>query len=79
MIDKIIEWFPEDDILKADGFDTAIIGIDEQSMRLIYSVTKCIEVLMINMTEEDAIEYFNFNVKDAYIGNKTPIWCNDEL
>ena len=30
MIDKIIEWFPEDDILKADGFDTAIIGTDEQ-------------------------------------------------
>jgi len=28
MIDKILEWFPEDEILKADGFDEAIIGID---------------------------------------------------
>lgn len=79
MIDKIIEWFPEDEFLKADGFDTAIIGIDERSMRLIYSVTKCIEVLMINMTEEDAIEYFDFNVRCSYVGDKTPIWCTDDL
>ena len=29
MLDKIIEWFPEEEILKADGFDNAIIGIDD--------------------------------------------------
>jgi len=29
MLDKIIEWFPEDEILKADGFDDAIIGVSE--------------------------------------------------
>ena len=28
MLDKIVEWFPEDEILVADGFDDAIIGID---------------------------------------------------
>jgi len=46
MLDKIIEWFPEEEILKADGFDNAIIGIDDTSMRLIYSVNKCIEILV---------------------------------
>lgn len=79
MIDKILEWFPEDEILKADGFDDAIIGIDEHSMRLIYSISKCIEILSRDMSEEDAVEYFDFNVAGAYMGEKTPIWCRDDL
>jgi hypothetical protein len=38
MIDRIIEQFEDESFLKADGFDDAIIGVDESSMRLIYSV-----------------------------------------
>jgi hypothetical protein len=79
MLDKILEWFPEEELLIADGFDGAIIGIDETSMRLIYSVSKCIEILSVEMTEEEAVEYFNFNVMGAYMGEKTPIWCTDNL
>lgn len=79
MIDNILEWFPDDDILKADGFDEAIIGIEESSMRLIYSVSKCIEILSKDMDEEEAVEFFEFNVKGAYMGEKTPIWCIDNL
>jgi hypothetical protein len=79
MLDKIVEWFPEDEILKADGFDDAIIGIDEYSMRLIYSVSKCIEILCRDMSEEDAVDYFDYNVKGGYVGEKTPIWCLDDL
>ena len=80
MLDKILEWFPEEEILKADGFDDAILGIEDTSMRLIYSVSKCIEILIAGgMTDEDAVEYFHFNVKDAWVGDKTPIWCTDNL
>ncbi len=79
MLDRILEWFPEEEILKADGFDDAIIGIDGQSSRLIYSVKKCIEILMVDMEEEEAVEYFDFNVRGAYFGIKTPIWCDDDL
>ena len=77
MLDKILTWFPEEEILKADGFDEAIIGIDDSSMRLIYSVSKCIDILRKDMNELDAIEYFDFNVKGAYVGEKTPIYCFD--
>ncbi len=77
MIESIIENYPDENFLKADGFDEAIIGIDENSMRLIYSVSKCIEVLMRDMSEEDAIEHFSFNVSGGYVGDKTPIWCAD--
>jgi hypothetical protein len=79
MIDKILEWFPEEDILKADGFDEAIIGIETNEMRLIYSVSKCIQILSSDMNEEDAVEFFDFNVRGSYVGDKTPIWCVDDL
>lgn len=80
MIDKIIEQFPDEEILIADGFDEAIIGIDTVSMRLIYSVTKCISILCLDeeMEIDDAIEHFEYNVRGSYMGEKTPIWC-DEL
>ena len=65
MLDKTLEWFPEEELLKADGFDDAIIGIDDSTMRLIYSVSKCIDILKKDMSEEEAVEYFDFNVKSS--------------
>ncbi len=80
LLEKILVWFPEDEILKADGYDEAIIGIDDASMRLIYSVDKCIQILIEEgMTEEDAVEHFHYNTKSAWVGEKTPIWCTDDL
>lgn len=78
MIQEILNSFPEEEILIADGFNEAIIGIDD-NFRLIYSVSKCIDILKKDMTEEEAIEFFDFNVKGAYVGEKTPIWCIDNF
>ena len=80
MLEKIINYYEDEGFLKADGFDEAIIGVDETSMRLIYSTSKCINVLVLEgMSQEDAIEYFSFNVSGAYVGEKTPIFCNDDF
>ena len=79
MIEEIIEQYCDVEILKADGFDGAIIGIEKNDMRLIYSVSKCLEILEKDMNKLDAIEYFKFNVSGSYIGNKTPIWCWDNF
>lgn len=75
----IVESYEDEDFLIADGFDEAIIGVDEHSMRVIYSVSKCIEILMKDMSEEAALEHFSYNVSGAYVGEKTPIWCTDNL
>jgi glucose dehydrogenase len=76
MLEEILENHPDETFLKADGFDEAIIGLDETSGRLIYSVTKCIECLMEQgMTDEEASEYFYYNVSGAYMGEQTPIFC----
>lgn len=48
-------------------------------MRLIYSVSKCLDILRLNMSREEAVEYFEFNVSGAYMGEKTPIWCYDNF
>jgi len=79
MIDKILEWYPYEELEKLDGFDEAIIGVADDSMRLIYSITACVKILMKNMSEEDALEHFNLYIRPAYIGDKTPIWCIDDL
>lgn len=79
MLDRICEMYPEESFLKADGFDEAIIGVDTSTMRLIYSITKCIELLVKNdgLEEDEAVEFFEFNTRGAYVGEKTPIWCED--
>lgn len=47
-------------------FDAAIIGIDSEGVRLVYSYDALIEVLIENsnphMTYEDAAEYIDYNI-----------------
>jgi hypothetical protein len=79
-LDAIITKFYGEDILIADGFDEAVIGIEESTMRLIYSITKCLDIIESQgMTDEDALEYFYFNVQGAYVGEQTPIFCFDDF
>jgi len=74
---QIIEDYPDEYFLKADGFDDAIIGIDQESLRLIYCVDKMKSILMTvdEMSEDDARDYLDFNVLSAYMGEKNPIYC----
>jgi hypothetical protein len=79
ILENIIENYRDEEILKADGFDDAVVGIatDFTDPRLIYSVSKCLEILKKDMSEEDAMEHFTYNVSGGYVGEKTPIWCWD--
>ena len=64
-----------EDMLFADGFDDAIIGYIERAGTpsiACYDKYKCIEILAEDMTYEDAIEYFYFNVLGSYVGENTP-------
>lgn len=81
LVEIIQELYPDRVILTADGFDDAIIGFCERSDRVVYSITKCINILINEhgMSDEDAIEYFYYNVEGAYFGEHTPIFCNDNF
>jgi hypothetical protein len=66
-------------LLFADGFDDCIIGltIRDSSPVVLYSSRMVIEKLAQDMGEPDAVEYFEFNVSGAYVGEKTPVFWND--
>lgn len=79
MLETILEYYPDESFLKADGFDSSVIGVEIPSMRLIYPVTKVIETLITDdeMSMEDAMEHYEFNIRGSYMGELTPIWCDD--
>ena len=76
--ETIEQWFGQEFTYLVD-FDEAIIGVDENSSRTIYSTHKIVNILLQNkeMTILDAIEFFEYNIQCAYIGESTPIFCND--
>lgn len=81
LLDRLEEFSPglAEDILKADGFDDAAIGVAErcgQPAILVYDAEKCISILMKRdkMTREEAEEFFSFNTEGAWVGKKTPAY-----
>jgi hypothetical protein len=68
------------DLLFADGFDDCIIGMtinDKCLAVVLYSEERVIQKLAEQMPLEQAIEYFDFNVKGAYVGDRTPVFLED--
>ena len=77
-MEEKIDWLIEHDeeILTADGFDYALIGVCERAGQptiAMYDKDKCINLLIERdgMTEEEAEEYFYFNVVGAWVGEYT--------
>jgi len=69
-----------EDLLLADGFEDAFLGIGQQFNKqfAIYDKEKCLQILVERdgMTQEDAIEYFDFNVTGAWVGESTPAFLS---
>lgn len=66
------------DVIVADGFEDALIGVGQQFNKAmaVYDRQKCIEILMERdgMSDEEAVEYFEYNVTGAWVGEYTPIF-----
>jgi hypothetical protein len=75
-IDQLHEMYPELEFLQADGFDDAIIGLEPLSGKIIYDIDLMVEVLITQeeLSHQDAIEYLDYNVLNAYVGENTPIY-----
>ena len=71
-------------MLKADGLEEAVIGktydVAVQEFRLVYSVNKCIKVLMDrdSMSDGEAREYLEHNTLCAYVDKSQPIFVDAE-
>jgi hypothetical protein len=79
-LDELNELLGEDsEALLADGLDDAIIGVAERinlGPVVAYDVDKVVEILMERdgMTDEEALEYFYYNIQGAWMGEGTPIF-----
>lgn len=69
----------DEQVMMADGFEGALLGYAQQfnTTFALYDRGKCIKILMDRdgMTEEEAEEFFEFNVQGAYVGNQTPAFA----
>jgi hypothetical protein len=90
---QIEESYPDSKMLFADGFDDAILGVDnnqwdqrkgdegdDSKERVIYSVKKIIEILMTRdgMGYEVALDHYDYNISGGFVGIHTPIFSEDE-
>jgi hypothetical protein len=70
--EKIKELADPEAIVWTD-FDDALIGVDNVG-RLVYDIKKMIMVLTVDdMTEEEALDYLQYNVFSTYVGELTPV------
>jgi len=77
--EQIDEWvseaFPEQEILFADVFEDAFLGVAMQFNKpiSIFDYDKCLTILQEDgMSYHEAEEYMEFNVVGAYVGEHTP-------
>lgn len=68
------------ELLKVDGHDNAYIGVGSsigEPDRLVYDSDIILDNLKAQgMTEEEAQEYFSYNILDAYVGDKMPVYVS---
>jgi hypothetical protein len=68
-------------ILLADGLESAFMGVGRQFTHpiAVYSYKKVIKNLMRQgMDREEAVEYFDYNIGGAFVGDQTPVFLQDE-
>ena len=69
-------------LVKANGLEDAIIGVGSRMNMpdvLIYSYNKCVKIFMEKegWTHEEAVEWMDFNVVGAWVGETTPIFVHE--
>ena len=77
VLERILQDHPDSELLRMSegNFDAAIIGVDQDGERLIYDSNSVVQVLINDgMDEEDAWDYFYYNIAGAYVGKNTPLF-----
>ena len=68
----------DSNLILADGYDKAIIGIYDDN-QVAYSITKIINILCERdgMSENEALEFYDYNIKPSKLHNNMPIYIDD--
>ena len=60
-----------------EQFDDAVIGVSQRigwENCIVYDAKKIIEILTEDMSEQDALDHFDFNIAGSYVGDTTPVF-----
>jgi hypothetical protein len=78
MRERISEDYPDLLVMEPDYLDAAIVGVVRRIglEAVCYNTDKVIELLMEHdkMSYEDALEYFEYNMIGAWVGEHTPVF-----
>lgn len=77
--DELMLQLEDNECLLADGFERALVGITCGSNPVaVYDINRMVGVLVEDedMHPDDAMEYIEFNVIGAYVGEKTPMYID---
>jgi hypothetical protein len=78
MRERISEDYPDLLVMEPDYLDAAIVGVVRRIglEAVCYNTDKVIELLMEhdNMSYEDALEYFEYNMIGSWVGEHTPVF-----
>ena len=70
-------------LLKMDGFDDCIAGVVErfgQEPIVCYDKSKVIDQMISEgMTQEEAVEFFEYNQIGAWVGDRTPCFLISQV
>lgn len=77
---KITTTYPEEEFIFADGFDDCIIGLDEGSMRVVYSIGRCIDKVLSwkgIATRGEAETFFYMEVYNVSVEHNCPMFIRE--
>tara|TARA_Y100001973_G_C5186502_1_gene328189 strand:- start:178 stop:438 length:261 start_codon:yes stop_codon:yes gene_type:complete len=67
-----------EELIFADGFDDAIIGVaaGHDLQRVVYCYASMVEIMMKDnsISYEDALDWIEYNTVGSYVGKNTPIY-----
>lgn len=61
----------------SNEFDSAVLGVSYRigwEDCIIYDVNEILTILMEDMSSDDALEHFMYNIAGSYVGETTPIF-----
>ena len=89
-LEKAVKWVEDMDMdsmlllghsEEISDYAEAFVGIIEDESKAVYDEDKVIKVLMERdgMNDVEAVEFFEFNIRGAYMGEQTPIYIKTEF
>ncbi len=72
LLQQILDNYPDQPFVILDGLDNAVIGVDQNAERLVYSINDIVDCFVEQgMEPDEAIEFYEYNTARAvpYIEN----------